>query len=168
MVGTLRKCHTGTLANLMRPFTDLALPGTPPSAREAEQAAQSLHLRGFQAPSWANLLDGTDGANPAREEDSSLKSRRGWQRSASAAVDKRAFEMLFADLEGAQPEGPRHGRPENRGRRERPPTAERGANRDGHAAGQPRPAKWTSARGGSCANGTGPATSQSTQVPHLP
>ena len=89
------------LANLMRPFTDLALPGTPPSAREAEQAAQSLRLRGFQAPSWASLLDGTDGANPAGEEDSSLKSRRGWQRSASAAVDKRAFEMLFADLDTA-------------------------------------------------------------------
>ncbi|CAE7941576.1 unnamed protein product, partial [Symbiodinium sp. KB8] len=71
-VGALRKCHPGTLANLMRPFTDLALPGTPPSAREAEQAAQSLRLRGFQAPSWASLLDGTDGANPAGEEDSSL------------------------------------------------------------------------------------------------
>ncbi|CAE7526012.1 unnamed protein product, partial [Symbiodinium microadriaticum] len=71
-VGALRKCHPGTLANLMRPFTDLALPGTPPSAREAEQAAQSLRLRGFQAPSWASLLGGTDGANPAKEEDSSL------------------------------------------------------------------------------------------------
>ena len=100
-VGALRKCHPGTLANLMRPFTDLALPGTPPSAREAEQAAQSLRLRGFQAPSWASLLGGTDGANPAKEEDSSLQSRRGWQRSASAAVDKRAFEMLFADLDTA-------------------------------------------------------------------
>ena len=41
-VGALRKCHPGTLAKLVRPFTDLALPGTPPSAREAEQAAQSL------------------------------------------------------------------------------------------------------------------------------
>ena len=50
-VGARRKCHPGTLANLMRPFTDLALPGTPPSAREAEQAAQSLRLRRFQAPS---------------------------------------------------------------------------------------------------------------------
>ena len=63
-----------------------------PSAREAEQTAQSLRLRGFQAPSWAN------GANPAREEDSSLKSRRGWQRSASAAVDKRAFECFSLTL----------------------------------------------------------------------
>ena len=45
-------------------------------------------------------LDGTDGANPAGEENT-LKSRLGWQRSAGAAVDKRAFEMLFADLDTA-------------------------------------------------------------------
>ena len=43
------ECHPGTLANLVRPFTDLSVPNTPPSApREAEHAAESRRLQGFQ------------------------------------------------------------------------------------------------------------------------
>ena len=89
-IGALRESHPGTLANLVRPFTDLSVPNTPPSAREAEHAA-----------AWAALVDGAEAGPFAGDDDPSPKVRRGWQRSAGAAVDKRVFEVLFAELDSA-------------------------------------------------------------------
>ena len=85
----------------MRPFTDLSVPNTPASAREAEHAAESLRLQGFQTPTWAALVDGAEAGPFAGDDDPSPKVRRGWQRSAGAAVDKRVFEVLFAELDSA-------------------------------------------------------------------
>ena len=101
MIGALRESHPGTLANLVQPFTDLSVPNTPPSAREAEHAAESLRLQGFQTPTWAALVDGAEAGPFAGDDDPSPKVRRGWQRSAGAAVDKRVFEVLFAELDSA-------------------------------------------------------------------
>ena len=70
VIGALRECHPGTLANLVRPFT------IPSLTRRPARQRPSTPLR-------------------------PLKVRRGWQRSAGAAVDKRVFEVLFADLDSA-------------------------------------------------------------------
>ena len=61
----------------------------------------SLRFQCFRTPTWAALLDGEAAAAGAGDDDALLKVRRGWQRSAGAAVDKRVFEMLFADLDCA-------------------------------------------------------------------
>ena len=92
-VTALQECHPGTLAALMRPLLDVAAAGVPPSVMEAEHAAQCLRSQGYNAPTWATLLEGT--VPP------SAPTRRGWQQSAGAAVDKRALEMLFSDLDSA-------------------------------------------------------------------
>ena len=61
----------------------------------------SLRFQCFRTPTWAALLDREAAAAGAGDDDALLKVRRGWQRSAGAAVDKRVFEMLFADLDCA-------------------------------------------------------------------
>ena len=82
--------------------------------------------RGFQAPSWASLLDGTDGASPPPQTAGESRSSRTASHFGEARKSRSTRRWSA------------------------------------------RPAQWTPARGGSSATGTGPATSQSTQVPHLP
>eukprot|EP00439_Symbiodinium_sp_Y106_P027522 s2258_g3.t1 len=103
VIGALRESHPGTLANLVRPFTDLSVPNTPPSAQEAEHASESLRLQGFQTPTWAALVDGAEAGPFAGDDDPSQKVRRGWQRRAGTAVDKRVFEASPANLDGGVP-----------------------------------------------------------------
>ena len=100
-VTALQECHLGTLAALMRPLLDVAAAGVPPSVMEAEHAAQCLRSQGYNAPTWAALLEGTVPPNLEDDAGPSAPTRRGWQQSAGAAVDKRALEMLFSDLDSA-------------------------------------------------------------------
>ena len=100
-VTALQECHPGTLAALMRPLLDVAAAGVPPSVMEAEHAAQCLRSQGYNAPTWAALLEGTVPPNLEDDAGPSAPTRRGWQQSAGAAVDKRALEMLFSDLDSA-------------------------------------------------------------------
>ena len=46
-------------------------------------------------------MDGAEAGPFAGDDDPSLQVRRRWQRSAGAAVDKRVFEVLFAELDSA-------------------------------------------------------------------
>ena len=96
VIGALRECHPGTLANLVRPFTIPSLTRRParqrPSTPLRPSAFRASKLQRGRL-SLAGPLEGDD--------DPSLKVRRGWQRSAGAAVDKRVFEVLFADLDSA-------------------------------------------------------------------
>ena len=70
--------------------------------REAECAVAWLRLHGFEAPSWTSLLDGAAPSHAA-EADSvgPPTTRKGWQRCAGAAVEKRALELFFSDLDPA-------------------------------------------------------------------
>ena len=98
-VRALRKHQPGVLAALLRPLQDASANGTPPSTRAAEQAARFLRSEGFSAPTWARLLE-EDAAAPApRTTRSAPGARPGWQRAASKAIDKRALEMLFNDID---------------------------------------------------------------------
>ena len=98
-VRALRKHQPGVLAALLRPLLDASANGTPPSTRAAEQAARFLRSEGFSAPIWARLLE-EDAAAPApRTTRSAPGARPGWQRAASKALDKRALEMLFNDID---------------------------------------------------------------------
>ena len=100
-VTALQACHPGTLATLMRPLLSVAATGVPPSVREADQAAQTLRLQGYEAPTWAALLEEMAPPNLGDDDGPPAPTRRGWQQGAGAAVDKRAFEMLFSDLDPA-------------------------------------------------------------------
>ena len=73
--------------------------GTPPSTRAAEQAARFLRSEGFSAPTWARLLEEDTAAPAPRTTRSAPGARPGWQRAASKALDKRALEMLFNDID---------------------------------------------------------------------
>ena len=98
-VRALRKHQPGVLAALLRPLQDASANGTPPSTRAAEQAARFLRSEGFSAPTWARLLE-EDAAAPApRTTRSAPGARPGWQCAASKALDKRALEMLFNDID---------------------------------------------------------------------
>ena len=64
MVAALRNHHPGAVAKFMRMLQGLAHAEVRQSNREAEQAAECLHLRGFQGPTWAMLLEGLEGLAP--------------------------------------------------------------------------------------------------------
>ena len=98
-VRALRKHQPGVLAALLRPLQDASANGTPPSTRAAEQAARFLRSEGFSAPTWARLLEEEAAAPVPRTTRSAPGARPGWQRAASKALDKRALEMLFNDID---------------------------------------------------------------------
>ena len=93
--------HPDELEELMRHFLGGEVQARPPSVAAAEQAAQALRMQGCRVPTWESLL--REGASPPTSEGEGAEdtSRRGWQKLAGAAVDKRALEMLFADLDNA-------------------------------------------------------------------
>ena len=59
-----------------------------PNATTTEKAAQALHMQGCCVPTW-------------KEREQRTPADRGWQKFASVVVDKRALELLFADLDNA-------------------------------------------------------------------
>ena len=74
----------------------------PPSTRQAEYAAEWLRSQGFAAPTWASLLDGAAMLHGADADDGGpVAMHKGWQRCAGAAVEKRALEMFFSNLDSA-------------------------------------------------------------------
>ena len=78
------------------------LPCRPAPGRQSARAAAWLRLQGFEAPSWTSLLDGAAPSRAAAADSvGPPTTRKGWQRCAGAAVEKRALELLFSDLDPA-------------------------------------------------------------------
>ena len=100
-VGALQAHHRDELEELMRHFLGGEVQARPPSVAAAEQAAQALRMQGCRVPTWESLLREGGSPPPSEREGAEDTSRRGWQKLAGAAVDKRALEMLFADLDNA-------------------------------------------------------------------
>ena len=92
-VGALREFHPQMLGEAA---------AMPPSTRQAAYAADWLRSQGFAAPTWASLLDGAAPPHGAdADEGGPVAMQKGWQRCAGAAVEKRALEMFFSDLDSA-------------------------------------------------------------------
>ncbi|CAK9004209.1 unnamed protein product [Durusdinium trenchii] len=75
---------------------ELGAPGLP-GTQAARLAAAALHTPGWAPPSWVALASGLDSGAGASFGDPT----RGWQRAATAALDRQALEVHFSVLDPA-------------------------------------------------------------------